>query len=251
LPLLLAFSLSCVALATKCEGACPDEALDMDAVGLLQLQKDAEEDPKNPSHTVCEFRALDPSAPKSARRGTISGIVTSRFIGWSTMNGLVIQEENGCGVYLALLGKVKGSIRIGCPVRVQARSRQFPFGTFAENVTSLEEMPCEDVTVVQPLLVNTGEIGSANEGRLVMVKGKVTQGVEGDRFYDLPYGYNVYADDGSGEVRISAEIVNGQPAFDASEVKKGCDIQVVGASMKYFDDIKIVPQRPADVTITC
>jgi hypothetical protein len=106
--------------------------------------------------------------------------------------------------------------------------------------------PAADVAVrglglpVLPRRLHTGSVGESTEGLLVTVTARVTRGPESD----LPYGYKVYVDDGSGELTI---FVNVQTGIDLTGIAVGDLVTVVGFSSQFDDHYEIDPRSPSDV----
>ncbi|MFG2716046.1 hypothetical protein ACGFX2_36780 [Streptomyces goshikiensis] len=97
--------------------------------------------------------------------------------------------------------------------------------------------PCEPV---RPERVRTGEVGEDTEGRLVTVVATVTQAPVDD----LPYGYKVSVDDGSGELLI---FVNVQTGIDVSGLAPGDRVRVTGFSSQFGAHYEIDPRSPHDI----
>lgn len=95
---------------------------------------------------------------------------------------------------------------------------------------------------VLPLWIPTGAISEATEGLLVWSFGLVTRGPEND----LPYGYKLYINDGSGEVTI---FVNTQTGIDLSGISAGQLVIVTGFSSQFDDHYEIDPRFPADLRV--
>lgn len=95
---------------------------------------------------------------------------------------------------------------------------------------------------VKPRWVRTAAVGERTEGRLVTVAGRVTQAPTSD----LPYGYKLSVDDGSGEVLI---FVNVQTDIDVSGLKQGDVVRVTGFSSQYDTHYEIDPRGPRDVEV--
>ena len=74
--------------------------------------------------------------------------------------------------------------------------------------------------------VRTGDVGESTEGQLVRVTAKVTRPINDE----LPYGYELYVDDGSGEVQV---YIHGSAGFDPGTLNTltvGQTLQVTGFS---------------------
>lgn len=95
---------------------------------------------------------------------------------------------------------------------------------------------------VRPKFVTTGGVNEATEGLLVQVVGTITRAVEND----LPYGYKVFVDDGSGELTI---FVNTQTGIDLSGLAVGQTVSVTGFSGQFDDHYEIDPRFPADIVV--
>ncbi|MGW2571507.1 hypothetical protein [Streptomyces sp. NPDC001537] len=93
---------------------------------------------------------------------------------------------------------------------------------------------------VKPERVGTAEVGEATEGRLVKVVGRITQAPTGD----LPYGYKLSVDDGSGPVPV---FVNVQTGIDVSGLKQGQRVRVIGFSSQFGSHYEIDPRSPHDI----
>ncbi len=97
-----------------------------------------------------------------------------------------------------------------------------------------------------PVLANpaaTGAVGEATEGRLLRVEGVVTQPV----INDLPYGYKVFIDDGSGEVQIFIPASTGINPFALPYVQPGKRIRAVGQSAQFLAEIEVLPRFGFDL----
>lgn len=91
-----------------------------------------------------------------------------------------------------------------------------------------------------PRLVRTSSIGEHSEGWLVSVFGKVTSAPASD----LPYGYKLSVDDGSGPVLI---FVNLDTGIDLSTLAVGDRLLVTGFSSQFDDHYEIDPRKPHDL----
>jgi len=95
---------------------------------------------------------------------------------------------------------------------------------------------------VQPLPVATGAVGEATEGKLVRITGTITQPV----FNDLPYGYIIFIDDGSGEVH---SFVSASTGIDVSGLSPGQTVEITGFSGQFADHYEVDPRTQADIRV--
>ncbi len=95
---------------------------------------------------------------------------------------------------------------------------------------------------VQPLPVATGGVSEATEGKLVRVTGTITQPV----LNDLPFGFIIFVNDGSGELNIFACASTG---IDVSGLQAGQTIQVTGFSGQFADHFEVDPRTQGDIKI--
>jgi len=93
---------------------------------------------------------------------------------------------------------------------------------------------------VQALPVATGAVGEATEGKLVRISGTITQPV----FTDLPYGYIIFIDDGSGEVH---SFVSASTGIDVSGLTQGQKIEVTGFSSEFAGSFEVDPRTQDDI----
>jgi hypothetical protein len=92
---------------------------------------------------------------------------------------------------------------------------------------------------VAPLWIRTGSLGAANQGLLVRVVGVIT----GPLQPDLPFGIQLFVDDGSGPARI---FVNTSAGIDLSGLAPGQLISITGLSSA-FDTPEIDPRFQSDL----
>ncbi|MFF7636331.1 hypothetical protein ACFZB9_24765 [Kitasatospora sp. NPDC008050] len=95
---------------------------------------------------------------------------------------------------------------------------------------------------VRPQRVRTGEVGEATEGRLIRVAGTITQAPTSD----LPYGYKLSVDDGSGVVLIFVNVPTG---IDVSRLALGDAVRVTGFSSRFGTHDEIDPRWPHDIEV--
>ena len=173
---------------------------------------------------------------------TIDGVVTvpSGAFSSSTFDqGLAIQDRTG-GIYVSVPDN------LGFELRQQVRVT----GTLADTVLP-GLLVLVDVTAikahgsgpkVRPLPVATGDVGEATEGRLVTITGTITQPV----LNDLPFGFIIFMDDGSGEVH---SFVCASTGIDVSSLVPGQTIEVTGFSGQFADSFEVDPRTQSDIRI--
>ena len=88
----------------------------------------------------------------------------------------------------------------------------------------------------------TGEVGEATEGLLVTTVGTITQGPQND----LPFGFKLSIDDGTGELVI---FVNVQTGIDLSGFAVGQRVSVTGFSGQFDDHYEVLPRSPEDLLL--
>jgi len=95
---------------------------------------------------------------------------------------------------------------------------------------------------VQALPVDTGAVGEATEGKLVRITGTITQPIVND----LPFGFIIVVDDGSGDVH---SFVAASTGIDVSGLSQGQTIEVTGFSGQFAGNFEVDPRFQSDITI--
>lgn len=91
--------------------------------------------------------------------------------------------------------------------------------------------------------VATGDVSEATEGRLVEVEGTITRGPTND----LPFGYSVFVDDGSGETQIFIPASTGINPFRLPYVKVGKRITARGFGGQFLTQYEVLPRILLDI----
>ncbi len=166
---------------------------------------------------------------------TPSGVFESSFFD----KGFGLQDRSA-GIYVSLAQD------LGIAPRRQARVT----GRLADSFGLLILVPTGPADVklhgagprVKPKPVATGEVGEATEGLLVTTVGTITQGPQND----LPYGFKLSIDDGTGELVI---FVNLQTNIDLSGLAVGQRVSVTGFSGQFDDHYEVLPRSPEDLLL--
>ncbi|MGA0001887.1 MAG: hypothetical protein ACO3IZ_09570, partial [Steroidobacteraceae bacterium] len=101
----------------------------------------------------------------------------------------------------------------------------------------------EGAQAVRPESSGTGAVGEATEGRLVEVVGRILRGPTDD----LPYGYSLYIDDGSGEVQVFIPASTGINPFRIGYLRPGVTIRVTGLSSQFLANLEVLPRIVGDI----
>lgn len=173
---------------------------------------------------------------------TIDGVVTvpSGAFSSSTFDqGFAIQDRTG-GIYVSVPDN------LGFTLRQQVRVT----GRLADTVLPglLVLVDVTDVKVhgsgpkVRPLPVATGGVGEATEGRLVTITGTITQPIVND----LPFGFIIFINDGSGEVH---SFVCASTGIDVSGLSPGQTVEITGFSGQFANDFEVDPRIQDDIRV--
>jgi hypothetical protein len=93
-----------------------------------------------------------------------------------------------------------------------------------------------------PLLIATGEVGAATEGRIVTVAGVIT-----DIFDDGTFGVQLAVDDGSGAVAVFVHRSTGVNPFEIPFIGLGKRVRVTGFSSRFADEVELQPRYRDDL----
>jgi hypothetical protein len=174
---------------------------------------------------------------------TIDGVVTvpSGAFNSSTFDqGFAIQDRSG-GIY------INTADNLGFSLRQQVRVT----GTLATDVVQPGLLSLTDVTEVKvhgsgpkvsPLSVLTGDVGEATEGQLVKITGTITQPIVND----LPFGFIIFVNDGSGEVH---SFVCASTGIDVSGLSPGQTVEITGFSSEFAGAFEVDPRTQDDIRI--
>jgi len=173
---------------------------------------------------------------------TIDGVVTvpSGAFSSSTFDqGFAIQDRTG-GIYVSVPDN------LGFTLRQQVRVT----GKLADTVLPglLVLVDVTDVKVhgsgpkVRPVPVATGDVGEDTEGRLVTITGTITQPIVND----LPFGFIVFINDGSGEVH---SFVAASTGIDVSGLSPGQTVEITGFSGQFASDFEVDPRIQSDIRV--
>ena len=173
---------------------------------------------------------------------TIDGVVTvpSGAFSSSTFDqGFAIQDRTG-GIYVSVPDN------LGFTLRQQVRVT----GKLADTVLPglLVLVDVTDVKVhgsgpkVRPVPVATGDVGEDTEGRLVTITGTITQPIVND----LPFGFIIFINDGSGEIH---SFVAASTGIDVSGLSPGQTVEITGFSGQFASDFEVDPRIQSDIRV--
>ena len=193
-----------------------------------------------------EPKTITIAAARNLPRGTtvtIDGVVTvpsGAFSSSTFEDGFAIQDLTG-GIY------VSTPSNLGLVLRQQVRVT----GTVAADAVQpglLSLINVTDVKVhgtgakVRPLSVATGDVGEDTEGELVKITGTITQPIVND----LPFGFIIFVNDGSGEVH---SFVCASTGIDVSGLSPGQTVEITGFSSQFAAAFEVDPRTQDDIRI--
>lgn len=111
------------------------------------------------------------------------------------------------------------------------------------NILFVDAEP-EDVELLpgKPLLIATGEVGTATEGLIITVAGVIT-----DIFDDGEFGVQLSVNDGSGDVAVFVHRSTGINPFEIPFIGLGKRIRVTGFSSRFADEVELQPRFRDDI----
>lgn len=173
---------------------------------------------------------------------TIEGFVTvpsGTFKASIADEGFAVQDSSG-GIYVS--ASTNGGWRVRQRVRVT--------GKLSESLGLLMLVPVKTDALnalgagsqLKPETVATGKINEATEGRLVKVRGMITRAVVSD----LPYGFRLFINDGTGEIQV---FVSASTKINLGGLQPGQRVRVTGFSGQYKDHYEVSPRFQSDIEL--
>jgi DNA/RNA endonuclease YhcR with UshA esterase domain len=194
-------------------------------------------------------RALAGDAPIADARSssgvvTIRGVVTvaaGAFASSTFDQGFALQDDTG-GIYVSI--EDNPGLTVGQRVQVTGSTGDDGYGLAVLRVASVSDvLPTKGIPKPVPRRVTTGEVGEATEGVLATVSGTITRGPTND----MPYGYSVFVDDGTGETQVFMPASTGLNPFRISFAKVGNRIRVTGFGGQYKSQYEVMPRFRSDI----
>jgi len=173
---------------------------------------------------------------------TVDGSVTvpSGAFSSSTFDqGFVIQDRTG-GIYVSTANNLGFAPRQQVRLTGKLADTVLPGLLVLIDVTIIKVYPSGPK--VQPLAVATGAIGEMTEGKLVRITGTITQPIVND----LPFGFIIIVNDGSGALNI---FVCASTGINVSGLSPGQTIEVTGFSGQFADHFEVDPRVQSDIRV--
>jgi hypothetical protein len=171
---------------------------------------------------------------------TVEGSVTvpsGAFSSSSFDEGFAIQDHTG-GIYVSVPDNLGFEPRR--QVRVTGQLADSSGLLILVNVTDIK--PEGRGPKVQPLPVTTGAVGESTEGKLLKVRATITQPIVND----LPFGFIIVINDGSGQVN---SFVCASTGIDVSGLHQGQTIEVTGFSGEFDPNFEVDPRFQDDIKV--
>lgn len=173
---------------------------------------------------------------------TIDGAVTvaSGAFSSSTFDqGFAIQDQTG-GIYVSTPDNLGFAPRQQVRVTGVLADTVLPGLLVLVNVTEVKAHGSGPK--VRPLPVATGDVNETTEGRIVRITGTITQPI----INDLPFGFIVFVNDGSGEINV---FVCASTGIDVSGLSPGQTVEITGFSGQFADHFEVDPRTQDDVRV--
>lgn len=173
---------------------------------------------------------------------TIDGVVTvpSGAFSSSTFDqGFAIQDRTG-GIYVSVPNNNGLALRQQVRVTGTLADTLLPGLLVLVDVTEIKLLGTGPK--VQPLPVATGDVGENTEGQIVKIAGVITAPVVND----LPFGFIIFMNDGTGEVHA---FVCASTGIDVRGLQIGQTIEVTGFSGQFGNDFEVDPRTQSDLRV--
>lgn len=173
---------------------------------------------------------------------TIDGSITVQSGAFSSSTfdqGFAIQDHTG-GIYVSVPDNLGFAPRQQVRLTGQLADTVLPGLLVLINVTDVKAHGSGPK--VEPLPVATGAVGEATEGKLVRIRGTITQPI----INDLPFGFIIFVNDGSGEVH---SFVCASTGINVSGLSQGQTIEVTGFSGQFGDAFEVDPRFQSDIKV--
>ena len=187
--------------------------------------------------SISEARKLLPGSVVTIQ-GTIT--VASGTFSSSTPYGYALQDSTA-GIYIIdSIPPMEGEFKSGEMVMVTGIVEEI------SNLLAIRETTATKTgtgNVITPIHVNTGNVNESYEGMIVN-----TSGIIESLRNDLPYGYKIYINDGSGLLNI---FVNTSAGFlgDTTQWRVSDSISVIGFSAQYGAEYEVEPVMRQDISV--
>jgi hypothetical protein len=194
--------------------------------------------------SIAAARAL-PADSVVSIRGTVT-VPAGSFASSTFDQGFGLQDATG-GIYIKM--ENNAGLTAGRHVRVTGTLGDDGYGLMVLRIASIADVRRVAGTAdPAPLPAVTGSLGEATEGVLLDVSGTVTRGPTND----MPYGYSVFIDDGSGETQVWISASTGINPFRIPFMKVDSCIRVIGFGGQYDTQYEVMPRFRSDIrTIPC
>lgn len=205
-------------------------------VGLVALGGTPATSYAAPTINIGTARAL-PLGSTVTLKGTVT-VPSGAFESGTFDKGFAIQDKTG-GIYVSLPTDLGLDIRDQVEVTGQLADS---FGLLILTTSAANVKHKGHGRPVNAQTVATNGLSEATEGRLLTLSGTITQPIVND----LPFGYRIFVDDGSGEAQV---FVYASTGINVSVLHPGQHVCVTGFGAQFDTHYELNPRIPGDIQI--
>lgn len=189
--------------------------------------------------SIAEARSL-PAGTVVTVEGSVT-VPSGDFASSTFDQGFGLQDETG-GIYVSTADNP--NLNFHRQVRVTGVVGDDGFGLLVLRPASLADVvTLGGASPVEPTVLSTGDVSEATEGLLVEVTGVLSRPIVND----LPYGYQVFIDDGSGETQVFIPASTGINPFKIPFIEAGAAFTAVGYSGQFLGQYEVLPRHRGDI----
>ncbi|HET9226334.1 MAG TPA: DNA-binding protein [Thermoanaerobaculia bacterium] len=189
--------------------------------------------------SIAEARSL-PAGTVVTVEGSVT-VPSGRFASSTFDQGFALQDDTG-GIYVSTAAS--SNLNYHRRVRVTGEVGDDGFGLMVLRPASLADVKkLPGAHAIEPTPLATGDVSEATEGLLVRISGRLSRPIVND----LPFGYQVFVDDGSGETQIFVAASTGINPFNIPFLVKGDEITAVGYSGQFLGQYEVLPRHRGDI----
>lgn len=189
--------------------------------------------------SIAEARSL-PAGTVVTVEGSVT-VPSGDFSSSTFDQGFGLQDETG-GIYVSTAENP--NLNFHRRVQVTGVVGDDGFGLTVLRPASLADVvTLGGAAPVAPTPLATGDVSEATEGLLVEVTGTLSRPIVND----LPFGYQVFIDDGSGETQVFIPASTGINPFKIPFLEKGTAITAVGYSGQFLSQYEVLPRHRGDI----